>query len=145
MKKEPYITNYFAVHAFFLNGNGETLILQRASSNKYKPLFWDIPGGKMLLHEDINETIIREVKEETGLEIEKITSPLSVYVNREQLPDRKDIQLVVSCTIKDEHSPITINPREHCQYMWINPCDLPNVNCMDYLKHFYNEYIAYEN
>ena len=30
---------------------------------------WDFPGGKLTLNENINDTLIREIKEETNLEV----------------------------------------------------------------------------
>lgn len=139
--KEEYIMNYIGVHACFANRKGEILVLQRAETNKYKPLHWDIPGGKMLLDEDVEMAAKREVKEETGLELTRVEKPLSVYVNREQLPTRKDVQIVFACKVKDADAPISINLREHCAYRWIRPSDLPTIPCMAYLAHFYKQVI----
>ena len=131
--------NYIGVHAYFLNEQGEVLVLQRAATNRYKPQYWDIPGGKMQMHEDVEMAIRREVREETGLELAAVGKPLSVYVNRSQLPQRKDVQIVFACTLKDTGAPVTINTREHETYRWIRPAQLPTILCMDYLTHFYRE------
>lgn len=141
-QNENYVMNYVAVHAFFLNEKGETLVLQRSPENRYMPLRWDIPGGKMLLDENIEETAIRETKEETGLDIEYVGKPLSIYVNRDQLPIRKDVQIIVDCKIKDTSQPIFLSSREHCGYKWILPKDLPSVDCMDYLTYFYQQMLG---
>lgn len=143
-QKEVYINNYIGVHAFFLNEKGETLVLQRAPINRYKPLFWDIPGGKMLMDEDVEAAARREIMEETGLELEQVGKPLSVYVNREQLPNRKDVQIVFACKLKDYGAPVVIRAREHCQFKWIKPEELPTIECMAYLKHFYRAVIKGE-
>lgn len=137
--KEKYVMTYIGVHAFFLNEKGETLVIQRAASNHYRPLQWDIPGGKMLEQEDVEQAVIREIREETGLEVASVGAPLSVYVNREQLPHRKDVQIVFRCTIKNANAGICLCPREHCCYRWIQPSDLPTLNCMPYLAHFYEQ------
>jgi mutator protein MutT len=49
--------------------NGEILIEKRKSEpGKGK---WSVPGGLVELGENTTETVIREVKEETGLDVEK--------------------------------------------------------------------------
>ena len=51
--------------------NGEKyLILKRSDSTKYFPGFWNFPGGKLEKGETGEEGIVREVKEETTLDIE---------------------------------------------------------------------------
>lgn len=135
---EQYAKTFIGVHAFFLNEKGETLILQRAKTNSYKPLKWDIPGGKMQSGEDVETALKREVFEETGLKIISAGKPLSVYVNREQLPAREDVQIVFECIIENTDESVQIHLSEHCGYKWITPEQLSSVDCMEYLKHFYN-------
>ena len=49
--------------------NGRILLEKRKSEpGKGK---WSIPGGLVELGEEVEQTVIREVKEETGLEVEK--------------------------------------------------------------------------
>lgn len=54
-----------AASAVVVNDRGE-ILLHRRSDNAQ----WSVPGGAMELGETIAQTVVREVKEETGLEVE---------------------------------------------------------------------------
>jgi 8-oxo-dGTP pyrophosphatase MutT (NUDIX family) len=56
-----------AASAVVANDAGE-ILMQRRSDND----LWALPGGTMDLGERIAETVVREVREETGLEVEVI-------------------------------------------------------------------------
>lgn len=64
-----------AVTAFVLNPAGELLMIQRSDNR-----LWAIPGGAQDIGEYISETVIRETREETGIEVE-VTGLVGVYTN----------------------------------------------------------------
>ena len=60
--------------------NGKILLLKRTETKKFLPGYYDLPGGKVEPGEDPNHALIREVKEETGLDIE-IVKPYNVWTD----------------------------------------------------------------
>lgn len=63
--------------ACITNDKGEILLQKRSDKEE----LWGFPGGAMELYESIEEALLREVKEETGLEvgIEKFIGIYSKY------------------------------------------------------------------
>jgi ADP-ribose pyrophosphatase YjhB (NUDIX family) len=64
-----------AASAIVTNNEGK-ILLQRRSDNT----LWALPGGTMEIGESIRETIIREVKEESGLDV-VIEDLVGIYSN----------------------------------------------------------------
>ncbi len=64
-----------AASAVVTNNEGK-ILLQRRSDNT----LWALPGGTMEIGESIRETIVREVKEETGLNV-VIENLVGIYSN----------------------------------------------------------------
>ncbi len=58
------------------NEKGEVLLVKR----KYDPQkgFWDLPGGFVDINESIEESVVREIKEELGISLEHIQYLTSV-------------------------------------------------------------------
>lgn len=54
-----------SVAGVILDSRGRALLIQRRDNNH-----WEAPGGILELHEDITAGLRREVREETGLEVE---------------------------------------------------------------------------
>jgi 8-oxo-dGTP pyrophosphatase MutT (NUDIX family) len=120
------------------------LILRRASDTKAEGC-WDLAGGYVGENEDPKEALIREVKEETGLDIKdiKLKNTSSFEVNGKKL--HVAIYEVVSVTDNVYLNPSVDNrekfawshkPRpEHSEFKWIKYKDeIEELNMIDILK-----------
>ncbi|CAN5626328.1 8-oxo-dGTP diphosphatase MutT [soil metagenome] len=66
------------------NAHGEILIAQRPDQNPIGGGQWEFPGGKVEPGEDPRDCIVREIREELGVEIEAFeTRGVFSYVYRE--------------------------------------------------------------
>ena len=84
---------HIVVNAIIINSKGEILISKRA---EYKPhgLMWEMSGGSITVGETSIEGMIREVKEELGLNLKENEGVLFKTVRRDDPPaDFKDLWL----------------------------------------------------
>ena len=99
-----------------------------ASSGK-----WELPGGKIEKGEDHKEAMIRELKEETGLD-DKSIKPLPWFImNAGEVISEAHVYLFEVNTDKVEIS------NEHSDYAWLTPEELPNYELVFFgnLLYFY--------
>ena len=89
----------------------DSLLFLRRNNNPVKGQLW-FPGGRIRKGETFEETLIREVKEETGLQL--IESKL-VNVYSRIFNERHDITIVYICKCKPDN--ITLN-NEHSEYKY---------------------------
>ena len=52
------------------NDASEILILKRHPKSKTDPEMWELPGGKVEAGENFTDALVREIKEETNLDVE---------------------------------------------------------------------------
>ena len=78
------------VAAFVFIRKEETILLVRQSYGKH---YWSLPGGVMEAGETIEQTAIREVKEETGL-ITKIKDIVGIYSDPNRDPRGHTVTIV---------------------------------------------------
>ena len=94
------------------------LLLKRAPIADYLPGIWEDLGGRIKQFEEPEEALRREVKEETGLEIE-ILKPLTVFhdYRGERAPENEMLIITYWCKT---HSEQVVLSEEHTAYQWIS-------------------------
>lgn len=62
---------HLAIEAMLINDEGKILISQRAGHRKRYPLMWECNGGSAVLGETSVQAIVREMREELGIEFKE--------------------------------------------------------------------------
>jgi 8-oxo-dGTP diphosphatase len=85
MKRKKVIQKV-VVAGVITDKDGKVLILQRNKNEKVFPNMWELPSGKKKFLETSENSLLREVKEETGLDI-KIIMPFFVFDYQIEKPE----------------------------------------------------------
>lgn len=129
--------NKIIVHALINTENGY-LVTKRSKEETTFPEYWDIPGGLAEYGELPREAVIRETKEEVGLDI----MPTSVIHEDSNLDKSKSlifIRLVYLCELKSKIDDIILQEEEHSEYKFINTLeDLKNEKISPFLVEVFN-------
>jgi 8-oxo-dGTP diphosphatase len=104
-----------SVAAAILDDQGRFLVIRRADNGRWEP-----PGGVLELDESIEDGLIREVAEETGLQVQPV-GLTGVYKNMRP----GIVALVFRCTIVGRaHHP----SHEVSEIAWLTPYELSRVD-----------------
>ena len=121
MKK---IVQKVVVGGALLNDN-KILIVQRASDEDIFPGMWELPSGKKEPMEDVNKALVREFKEETGLDVE-VGDPIGVinysWEKEDEIRDATQINFVVTLV----GGPDVKLSSEHQNFAWITKDEINN-------------------
>jgi 8-oxo-dGTP pyrophosphatase MutT (NUDIX family) len=119
------------VHTLITNEKGEFLLLQRSKQNDVLPEYWDLPGGTLEDGEDPAAGAIREVKEETGIDI----SNPKLFFHTSNVDVAKNKQFVTLIFSAGCSSPkVVLNPIEHQEYAWILPSEIGQYKTVGYFN-----------
>ncbi len=129
--------NRIIVHAL-INAKNGYLVTKRSKEETTFPEYWDIPGGLAETGELPREAVIRETKEEVGLDI----MPTSVIHEDSNLDKSKNlifIRLVYLCELKSKIDDIILQEEEHSEYKFISTLeDLKNEKISPFLVEVFN-------
>jgi len=100
------------------NGTPMVLLIQRAADDHW-PLHFEFPRGKcdQGKNEDVHKCLHREVKEETGLDVD-IEMFLGKFVYYADQGKRKSICYNYQCKLKNKNQKVKLS-HEHRTYKWI--------------------------
>jgi len=125
------------VGALVVNPNGEVLIVRSSKwADKHT-----VPGGHIELGESGEAAIRREVKEETGLDVEVLKLLLvqqaiypKYYCKREHF-----VFMDYLCRTRDTR--VQLDERELQHYLWIDPCRALELDLEEYTRNFVVAYL----
>lgn len=127
--------------AILFNESGKILTIRRTETAPSRPLHWDLPGGDLDFGEDAKEGIIREIKEETGLEVEdlKLLDVISAFNDVKQF-------WVTICYIARPTTNKAVLSYEHDDLKWVTPDEFLKLKASPRNKKFVERFKAiYEN
>lgn len=101
----------FAVKGL-IKKDDQYLILKRSD---WTPDIWELPGGRLEFGETAQDTLIREMREETGLEVtpKEIIGTFDKFIDNWQITG-----IIYECTSED--CDVKISP-EHNEFKWVSP------------------------
>src|SRR5660398_78149 len=102
--------------------NNRILILKRHPKQKVAPGKWEMTGGKLEIEESLEECLIREVKEETNLDIEIKRILYATDHNTEILG--KVVLIVYLCVPKNDK---VVLSHEHIKFKWVEVEEFRNT------------------
>ncbi len=111
----------------FIVKNNRLLLIKRNSNNTVLGDTWEIPGGRLEIGENPYVGLLRETKEETGLDIQ-ILKPLNIR-HFKRADDQTITMIIFLCETNSEN---IILSEEHSSYIW-----QPLESCHEMINDFY--------
>ncbi|KAH7121207.1 NUDIX hydrolase domain-like protein [Dendryphion nanum] len=126
--------NILCTGAVIFNAEGKMLLVQRAKEEHAFPNCWEIPGGKV---DDDDESILhavaREVKEETGLDVTRVTRKVGEF-GWEEFSEKRAKYVVwrkLIFEVEVANFNIVLDPMEHQDYLYAAEEDIVNDKAGD--------------
>lgn len=106
-----------ATGALILNENDEIFLMK---SPKWENQ-WLVPGGKIEKGDTMKETVRKEVKEETGLEVSEIEFLKAKDGGNPDDFERDTYFIFLNFVCRAEDQEVELDEREAVEYKWIDP------------------------
>ncbi|ALG11531.1 NUDIX hydrolase [Kibdelosporangium phytohabitans] len=94
---------------------------------------WELPGGTVEAGEPSEDTAVREIAEETGLEV-RVTGQRA----SSSWPDIGGKPLTINATVFDVdeegQAEVVLNPGEHDAYAWLTPAEAAQRDIPDHVR-----------
>lgn len=131
----------FVATKAFINFRGKVLIVRESTEYKDGTNFgsYDVPGGRIKPGQKFDKSLLREIKEETGLKV-RIGRPFYVGEWRPKV-GRENWQIVgtfFECFSRSNKIKLS---RDHDDYQWINPKDYKKYKLIGNLRPAFESYL----
>lgn len=131
MTNKPIIQKIILAGVVF-NKQGKALILQRNENEDIYPGMWELPSGKRELFESSHDTLVREIKEEAGLDIE-VVQPCSVFEYKIEKPNEIRDSTQINFIVTSNTLEVKLS-EEHQNYAWVSKDEINKYGVSDETK-----------
>jgi len=131
MADKPIIQKIVLAGVVF-NKEGKVLILQRNENEDIYPGMWELPSGKREFFESSHNTLVREIREEAGLDIE-IIQPCSVFEYKIEKPNEIRDSTQINFIVISNTSEVRLS-EEHQNYAWVSRDEINKYKVSDETK-----------
>ncbi len=104
------------VTAAIIKHEGKVLLTRRMENAPY-PLLWEFPGGKQEANEDPRDCVVREIREELGIDI-LVEGVVDVLYHR--YPERTVLVMVYQCRWTGGY----LQDLDVAEHRWVAPADV---------------------
>lgn len=132
---------HIGIKALIINTEGKILLLQvnvDKLKNKNLGAYWDIPGGRIEQGQTVEDTLKREILEETGVFEIKNYYFFHASISNIEIPVEDQLLGLALFIYKveiDKNTPITISD-EHVRYEWFTSKDAAELLRVKYPHDF---------
>lgn len=106
-----------------VKNSDKILIIKRGIGNRTSPGKWGYPSGSLKEFENAEDGILREIKEETGLEVKILKKGKTFDVE-----DNGISWIVLTFLCESGSEKVTVDMNETTDYRWISPGEIKNYD-----------------
>ncbi len=127
------ITACAFIHEKF-DGVEKVFLPKRASTKKFLPNIFELPGGHIDFGEDIVAGLKREILEEFGMNI-SVGDPFAVFTYTNDIKKSHSIEVVYFAKFTDDLEKIKLNSEDHSEFIWASESEIPEVGSISQEEH----------
>ncbi len=117
--------------AIVVNKKEQILLLRRSKTDTRRPLQWDLPGGGHQEGESLEDGVLREVLEESGLKVSRLR-PIYTKTEMRNWDDNTRNALFIFYTARSSTDEVELS-FEHDKYRWVDIKEA--INLISYYLH----------
>lgn len=111
--------------AFIYSDEGKLFVAKRAATKSFLPNKFELVGGHTEFGETLQQSIIREVREELEIDV-VVEEPFHAFTYLSNNDSIHTVEVDYFAKLADKNQVITLHPEDHSEYQWIIEDEVDN-------------------
>jgi ADP-ribose pyrophosphatase YjhB (NUDIX family) len=124
-KGQQIITACAFIH-HSIGGIEKVFLPKRASTKKFLPNVYELPGGHIEFGENLKDGLKREILEEFEMEI-KIGDPFYVFDYKNEIKQSHSVEIIYFAAFIDSLEKIKLHPEDHSEFRWVSESEISEI------------------